>query len=58
MAAPETPSAKEREGHELTHVPFATVVQYLCSSQKKWMRDISADLRENVLRIREWIICR
>ena len=40
MAVPETPSAKEREGHELTHVH----VQPWCG--------------KNVLRTKEWIICR
>ena len=56
VAVPETPSDKDREAHELTHLstqPWCSV----CVRAKGLTNGISASQQVNVQRLKEWITC-
>ena len=58
MAVPETPSAKEREGHELTHVPSQPLCSVCVRAKGSGCATAPQTCVKNVLRTKERIICR
>ena len=57
VAVPETPSHKDREAHELTHLSTAAVVQRRVFEPKELTKGCSAAQHLNVQRPKEWITC-
>ena len=57
-AVPETPSEKDREAHELTHLPTQAWCSVCVFEPMELTSGISAGQLVNVQRPKEWITCR